>query len=437
MKKIGSIIIVLLLVISMVAACGDGDAGKTGQSKDAVTITITYATGDELTAELIRARIVEFQALNEHVTIIEKLSNEGAYLDAIRTLDAVGEFPDIVEMRDTPLFVRAGKLGELPADITSMFESTIAFDGKIYTAPLTETYPAGIIYNKKIFNNLGIDVTSIKTYNDFLNVCQKILDSGTAPLVVGGADIWHIGFWWSFFWHNNVSVATPDWLAKRYVDEVSFTDANVKAAMEGLTDLFNRGYVERGWASTAESMAPSILVTEQAAMYYIGPFVFQQIEEADPNFEYGFFALPNAQGQINVLGGTTPAGWAINSETQANDPAKTEAVYDFIRFFFEKDRYTDYVQQLRAVPSLKEPITYDASEQFQEVLRIAATADNRQLNWNQHIGPNELPPGFRNFCYSLTAEWFLGVSTIADGLVIIDEEWANLTREFNPVLRPE
>jgi raffinose/stachyose/melibiose transport system substrate-binding protein len=380
-------------------------------------------------------RIEGFMRANPHVTLVEKLSNEGSYLDSIRTLDAVGEFPDLIEMRDTPLFVRANKLGELPADITGLFKYTIPYDGKVYTAPIDESYPTGIVYSKKIFNQLGINVSNIKTYNDFLAVCERIKTAGIAPIVVGGSDIWHIGFWWSYFWLNNVSAKDPDWIAHRYADRVHFTDPEIRAAMTGLNELFQKGYIEKGWASTGEGQCPSILVSGQAAMYYIGPFAFQQITEADPKFEFGFFALPDNNGKYNVTGGPTAAGWAINAETQKN-PEKAAVIYDFIRYFFSKDVYTAYLKEGNFISSLKESITYPSTEQFQEVQRIAATADNKQLNWNQLMGANELPPNFRNYCYKLASEWFLNVSSIDDGLKSMDREWQNATRDFNPVLNP-
>jgi raffinose/stachyose/melibiose transport system substrate-binding protein len=428
----------LLGIVTLYTGCSKKSTEQktAGESKPPVTITAVYAIGNQLTADLMHERIENYMKLNPHVTIVEKLSNEGSYLDAIRTLDAVGELPDLIEMRDTPLFVRAGKLGELPSNIMDMFENTVSFNGKVYTAPIDESYPNGIVYSKKIFNQLGINPSDIKTYNDFLGVCEKIKSAGIAPVVMGGADIWHIGFWWSYFWQREVGVKDHDWIAHRYEDKVHFTDPEIKAAMTGLNELFQKGYIEKGWASTGEGQCPSILVSGQAAMYFIGPFAFQQIVEADPAFEFGFFAIPDNNGKINVTGGPTHIGWAISSEAQ-KDPAKTEAIYNFIRYFFTKDVYTEYLAKANALSSLKEKYTYPASEQFQEVMRIAATADNKQLMWNQKPGINELPPNFRNFCYKLVSEWFLNVSTIDAGLRTMDREWENATKDFNPITNPQ
>jgi raffinose/stachyose/melibiose transport system substrate-binding protein len=441
MKQTYSIFLSLLIAILAISGCRkdksqDAQIQPGAANKTPVTITIVYAVGDQVSTDLMHERVENYMKNNPHVTIVEKLSNEGAYLDAIRTLDAVGELPDLIEMRDTPLFVRAGKLGELPADITRLFETTLPFDGKVYTVPISESYPTGIVYSKHIFTQLGIKAEDIKTYNDFFLVCEKIKSAGIAPIVVGGADIWHIGFWWGYFWQQEVAVKDPDWIAHRYEDKVHFTDPEVRVAMTGLTELFRKGYIEKGWASTGEGQCPSILVSGQAAMYYIGPFAFQQIMEADPGFEFGFFAIPDKNGKINVMGGPTPQGWAINAETQ-KDSAKAEVVYDFIRYFFSKDVYTEFLTKSNFISSLKEKYSYQTNEQFQEVLRIAATADNKQLNWNQKPGPNELPPNFRNFCYKLVSEWFLGVSAIDAGLRTMDQEWANATKDFNPVKNPQ
>jgi raffinose/stachyose/melibiose transport system substrate-binding protein len=136
-----------------------------------------------------------------------------------------------------------------------------------------------------------------------------------------------------------------------------------------------------------------------------------------------------------VTGGPLAAGWAISGEVQ-KDPAKAEEIDNFIQYFFSQDVYTDFLAKSNFLSSLKEKYTYPASEQFEEVMRIAATADNKQLGWNQKLGPNELLPNFRNFCYKLVSEWFLNVSTIDAGLKTMDQEWVNATKDFNPVKNP-
>jgi len=151
-----------------------------------VTVTAVYAAGNQLTAGMMRERVEGFMAAHPGVTIETKLSNEGSYLDALRALDAMGELPDLIEMRDAPMFVRAGKLAEIPADIASRFAAPPLYDGRVYTAPIAGDYPLGIVYDRKRFAELGIQPAGIRSHAGFLAVCDVIKAAGIAPLVVGG-----------------------------------------------------------------------------------------------------------------------------------------------------------------------------------------------------------------------------------------------------------
>ena len=68
------------------------------------------------------------------ITVTIEPGNGGAYSEFLKTKDSVGEFPDVMEMRDTAVYVRAGKLEPLPDDIVNLFKTTTAFAGKVKEA---------------------------------------------------------------------------------------------------------------------------------------------------------------------------------------------------------------------------------------------------------------------------------------------------------------
>ena len=411
----------LLFLPILLSDCTSGSRGQSAQElKEQITITVNFPFGDALTAALKRSVFEDYVLLNPHIIIMEQMSSD------LRFLDAVGEFPDLLAYRHSPVYFEVGKIGEIPADIAELFEDTHNIDGKTFAVPMTKGYPTGIIYSKKIFRQLGIDAENILTYNDFLAVCEKIKNAGIAPIVIGCADIWHLGFWWGYFWQREVSLKNPDWLANRYDGKVKFTDPEVRAAMNGLYELFHRGFVINNWYSIAETQCPGILVSGQAAMYYIGPFVFQQIIEINSEFEFGFFVLPDNEKRINIISGPKDSGWAISKEAQ-NDPAKAEVIYDFIRYFFSRDVYASYLGKTNAISSLKEKFDYPVSEQFRDVIRAVETADNEQPNWNQMPEPNSLPHEFRNYSYRLVMQWFMDMYDIDEVLYLMDREWNRLT----------
>lgn len=155
--------------------------------------TFIFADGDEGAKEVMNSVVEKFNAAYPDITVTIEPGNGGAYSEFLKTKDSVGEFPDVMEMRDTAVYVRAGKLEPLPDDIVNLFKTTTAFAGKVYSAPMSGENTQGIIYNKAYFDENGW--TEPATYDEFIELCQQIKDKGDmAPLVVGGQDIWHMGF---------------------------------------------------------------------------------------------------------------------------------------------------------------------------------------------------------------------------------------------------
>ena len=48
----------------------------------------------------------------------------------------------------------------------------------------------GVVYNKTVLENAGVNVGDIRTMDDFKDACEKIKASGVTPFFVGGKDTW-------------------------------------------------------------------------------------------------------------------------------------------------------------------------------------------------------------------------------------------------------
>lgn len=440
-KRYFSLLISLLLTMSLVlSACGGGNEennasesaspsasaspeGSTANQPKEISFTIGYATGDPATKQAIEDTIDAFSKAYPHIKVVNVSDSaaSASYLDWLKTKDAVGEFPDLVEMRDTKVFVDAGKLAELPEDLHSLFASLPQYNGKVYNAPITGTAPIGIIYSKKAYADAGITELP-KTYDEFLQIQEKLMQSGISPIVVGGKDIWHMGFWINFFLINEVYSHDPDWNSKRNAGKVSFTDENVVRAISDYKELFQK-YVDKGWLSTADNQTASFLVTGKAAQLYSGPWMFTQIQEADPNFEFGFYAVPDREGDVNVVGLPTLAGWSLSAEA-AKDPDKVEAIKTFIRFFFDPENYREYLKKVSGIPTTVADASYEASEQMQEVFRLMADPNvTKSLMINNWYGENQIPPQFRNWFYKHLQELVVADGDVVEYMKKADEQY--------------
>lgn len=433
-KKTVALSVSSVLALSLfLSACGSSSDSSTNNTdtssasneptKKEVSFSIGYATGDPATKQAMADAVAAFTKANPNIKIND-LSEGGsmAYLDWLKTKEAVGEFPDLVEMRDTQLFAEAGKIAEAPQAWLDLLADAPTFNDKHYTAPIVGTFPQGIIYSKKAYENAGVTAEP-KTYDEFLAIQEKLKASGITPLTFGGKDIFHWGFWINKFFMDDMFADDPNWNAKRTKGEVSFTDAAPLQAMTDFTDLFTKGYIEKGWASTADNQTASMLVTGKAAQLFSGPWMFAQITQADPSFDYGWYPVPDRKGRVVVNGANSLQGWAIS--TAANQDAdKQAAITEFVKFFFSKDQYTKFLQGVNGIPTTKETITYEASPQMARVLEVMNDPNTiKTLMINSFWGEDQMPTQWRNWFYKLAQEWLTKGDFSSDYMKKADTEW--------------
>lgn len=173
-KKMFNLLSLLLLMTTGILTACESNHGYNGNSANhgadvtgaddaeaesgrKVQFSIAYAAGDPATRQAIAAAIKSYMQLYPHVMIndVAEMSSN-AYLDWLKIKDAVGEFPDLVEMRDTEAFAAADKIVPLPSDLVELFDHPPQVEGKVWNAPLFINMPEGIIYSKKAYAAAGI-----------------------------------------------------------------------------------------------------------------------------------------------------------------------------------------------------------------------------------------------------------------------------------------
>ena len=408
-------------------------AGMSVNAESIVTepteLTFIFADGDEGAKSSMNEIVNRFNEAYPDITVTIEPGNGGAYSEFIKTKDSVGEFPEVMEMRDTALYVRAGKLEALPEDIVSLFKTTTDFDGSVYAVPLAGENTNGIIYNKKYFDENGF--TEPTTYDEFIALCEAIKEKGDmAPLVVGGQDIWHMGFLFHKVYNDQVLSQDPDFIEHCYEGTKDFSDPTFKAALEELQTIMS--YAQDGWVSTPDAQITTFLVNDMAAMMYSGTHMFSQIASADPDFEIGWFAVPSPDGKVRLVGGGGASGLAISAEA-AQDANKKAAAEAFIKFFYEPENYKVYCETLSAIPATVEQPEMDVIDVLQEVIDATNNADDLAPMWNARVGNNELPPDFRNFTYKTAIEVLQGTRDIDSACEELNKTWQVGMQSFNPL----
>lgn len=145
----------MLVIAALLVSCGSSRSQDNGGEEvpklQPVSFSIAYAAGDMATTQALKAVIAAYMQTHPHVTIKDTSEiSSNAYLDWLKIKDAVGEFPDLLEMRDTEAFAAAGKIAPLPPELVELLDQPVEVFGQVWNAPLYETPPQGIIYSKRL-----------------------------------------------------------------------------------------------------------------------------------------------------------------------------------------------------------------------------------------------------------------------------------------------
>jgi raffinose/stachyose/melibiose transport system substrate-binding protein len=398
----------VLLSLSVILSACSHSSNKSStwiQPDKKVSLSFIFASGDSITNQATNNMVESFNKSHPNIQIIQIPSTPAdTYDNYLKTKIAVGEFPDFLEIRDAQIYADAGKISTLPQEIVDLLDNPATVNGKVYTAPMYASALLGIIYNKDIFAKAGI-IQQPKTWDEFLADCEKIKGLGISPIVVGGKDIWHMSFWQSFFFGNYLYADNPNWNEDRKSGKVHYTDANVMDAMHDMTELWTKGYIDKAWLSTADNQVTSILISGKASMLYAGSWMFNTIKQADPKFNIGFFAPPDRNGRTVTLGKPTPQGYSLSAEA-AKDPDKVAAFIEFMKFFYNTDNYSKFLQVTNGIAATKAKIMYDAPEEMQKLLSIYNDPQTiKVLSMDNYWGENKVPTEFRDWLWKLSQQW--------------------------------
>lgn len=174
----------------------------------------------------------------------------------------------------------------------------------------------GFLYNKNIFDKLGLDVPT--TAADFLAVLEAVRRSGTVPLAMGTADKWeatqtlftNIGpSWWRGEEGRRALVS----------GKARFTDARFVSAFEFERQL--APYLPRGAATQTYTDSQLQFAQGQAAIYPAGSWDIAYFNKV-PGLELGAFPPPVARaGERCAVSDHVDIGAGINRHAKNKDDA--------------------------------------------------------------------------------------------------------------------
>lgn len=218
MKKMWRKQLLSVAITSVVAACAGGFAF----AESTVTLTL-LASNPPQDLKAMEGLAADFNAKYPSIKVEVEARPGGAEGDNIvKTRLATGEMTDIFMYNSGSLFQALNPKKNLvdvtaepfQANVHDTFKKVVSADGKVFGAPIQTGMGGGVLYNRKIYEKLNLQVP--KTWAEFQKNNAAIKAAGIAPVIQTFKDTWtsQLFVLGDFF---NVQAVEPDF-ADRYTN---------------------------------------------------------------------------------------------------------------------------------------------------------------------------------------------------------------------------
>ena len=195
--------------------------------------------------------------------------------------------------------------------------------GEFFALPIKGSSKAVIWYRPQSFKDQGLEIPD--TWDDLMDVVEKIKAAGNTPFSVGARDGWTLT---DLFENIYVRTAGPEKYHQLFVThEIEWTDSSVLEAMEYVKQFYSADNLlggPEGALATGFIEAMDDVVQGKAEMYYLAGFMKGIAEENNPDKKCGqdfaTFEFPSIKpeyGKPVVIGGDFAVAFNNDPETVA------------------------------------------------------------------------------------------------------------------------
>lgn len=330
---------------------GNADAGSadSGSAKETVTLSFMASQDWIQDAELELAEKfteetgikIDYQIVpsDQYTNLLTTKLNTGECTDIFATQS--GKFDIVTQFNVEKNAVDLS--GESWAgNVEALAAAELTANGKLYGQPIQDVSAVwAIAYNKKIFNDLGLSVPT--DFASFMDVCQKIQDSGVTPIYECVSDGWHHVLWFPEICAA-VETSQPGTAEKLNNNEATFAENQMmKTILEQMNEMIEKGYWGENYMSNEYANAPKVVAGGEYAMTVANQGFGEEVEAIGQDLkkdDIGYFVMPLADNQtLNV----NPAG-----------PARF--VYSGSAHVEEAKQYLEYLASTESLTYLTENV---------------------------------------------------------------------------------
>jgi len=324
------------LAVPLAACSGDGGGGGDSGGKT----EITYLTqSDENNTNQGKALIEAFEEANPDVTVKLETQPGGTEGDNLmKTKLSTGSMNDVFHYNTGSLLAALNpdqtlvdlSDQEWVSTVTDDFKSVVSGANGVYGAPWLTSQAGAVMYNKTVFESLGIEIPS--TWDELIAAAEKIKadGDGVAPILQSFGDTWTSQlFVLGDF--ANVAKQDPNWADDYTNNKAKYVDQPAFASFEHTAEVHDKGLTNEDFPSMTNAQAMEALATGAGAMYPMLTSTIATIQQNNPDkvADIGVFALPAANAEDTAITIWQPNGIYIPKSTEGD---KLDAAKKFVEF---------------------------------------------------------------------------------------------------------
>ncbi len=385
MRKVHFSLIAVVLLVSLLL-------GAVVQAQDSVTLTVLIHQNPPM-VDFMNEFNTQFQDSHPNITVDMAVVNANDLSTTTQTRLSANDV-DVIDifgfanaaqpyMKDvTPpnwqALIDAGLLMDLTDQpfVANYADNAIqdagSYNGKVYEVNLGRVVYSGIFYNKDMFaaNNVAVPTT----WGELVAACDTFKAAGIPCMTAGGKDGWPI------------FVGAYGLLGAEFPDQAAYVEGlwtgTVKYNDEKDLDMWTKMQIyahdmmEEGASGIAGDAAPGRFASGAVAMFPGGTWYASAIEEAQPEFQWGYIPFPGSDNPDDnkYVFGKYDQGWAIAANTPHAD-----AALEYLTAFSDPENYQAFANAVGFIPT--QPTATLDTQIGQE---IAPYLDNFHVGFEQY-----------------------------------------------------
>lgn len=382
-KRILALTMAAMMIIAVLSGCNGGESSTTdeatGSSAGTTTSTETNSnTNDEYYDETVTLTVLVDQdwlttyedaimaisdATLEKYNIKIELENRINGSDGdnqVKTRLAAGEMTDILifnsgaqlmALNPESYFVDLSGYDFIDT-IDDNFVEAVSSDGKVYGVPAASSQVGGIVYNKEVYEELGLEIPL--TWDDFMSNLEACSQAGYTGILGTCGDPWSAQYI-LLADHYNVLAEYPDFAQDFEANIASYADTEIALRswekLSAVGEYLNSDYmattVMDGLETIVEEDGPIHYAFSSQAFSYIEQF--NSREDAD---NYSIFPIPSDDENVNGFTVFMPNGVYANKDSK-----NVDAAVKFLQFYASEEGMNIFKQYADALgPYLTEGV---------------------------------------------------------------------------------